>query len=76
MAEQIYQNGSNDIPLINQMAVLSQSEPMPEHSIPVRGYDFSSGVDYHMLLQSFKTTGFQATHFGMAVEELNRMAST
>lgn len=46
---------------------------MPEGSIPVLGYDFSPGLDYHHLLQSFRTTGFQATNFGLAVDEIGKM---
>ena len=37
------------------------------------GYDFNEGIDYHKLLETYKTSGFQATHFGLAVEELNKM---
>ncbi len=39
----------------------------------VQGYDFNAGVDYHALLQSYKYSGFQATNFGLAVEEINRL---
>ncbi|XP_019640811.1 PREDICTED: deoxyhypusine synthase-like [Branchiostoma belcheri] len=54
-------------------AVLVQSEEMPADSVVVSGYDFSNGVDYHALLQTYLTSGFQATSFGRAVEEINRM---
>ena len=54
-------------------AVLAVSDPVSEDSQEVRGYDFSNGVDYRALLASYRTTGFQATHFGKAVEEINRM---
>jgi deoxyhypusine synthase len=46
---------------------------MPEGSVTVEGYDFNNGVDYHKILQSYLRTGYQATNFGRAVEELNRM---
>jgi len=39
----------------------------------VKGYDFANGVDFDALFQSFKTVGFQATNFALAVEELNAM---
>lgn len=39
----------------------------------VVGYDWSKGLDYHKLLQSYLTTGFQATNFGLAVNEINKM---
>ena len=41
----------------------------------MKGYDFNQGVDYHALLQSYKYSGFQATNFGLAVEEINKMIS-
>ncbi|XP_014666528.1 PREDICTED: deoxyhypusine synthase-like [Priapulus caudatus] len=60
-------------PCIAQQAVLVKSEAMPSNAQVVRGYDFSNGVDYHALLQSYLTVGFQATNFGLAVEEINKM---
>ncbi|KAL1501346.1 hypothetical protein ABEB36_006681 [Hypothenemus hampei] len=42
----------------------------------VQGYDkWSQGVDYNELLESYVRTGFQATNFGLAVEEINKMLS-
>ena len=38
-----------------------------------QGYDWSQGLDYEKLLSSYLTTGFQATSFGLAVQEINRM---
>lgn len=54
-------------------AVLKHSSALPPESAQVRGYDFSRGVDYHALLQAFGTTGFQATNFGRAVQQVNAM---
>ena len=62
-----------DIPQMVKDAILMASDPVPEDSVEVRGYDFSDGVNYRALLESFRTTGFQATHFGRAVEEINEM---
>ena len=42
------------------------------YSLPI-GYEFNAGVDHDALLQSFLRTGFQATNFGRAVEEIDRM---
>lgn len=61
------------VPDVFQEAVLVKSEPMPADAVVVRGYDFSGPLDHHLLLQSFRTTGFQATNFGLAVEEINKM---
>jgi len=46
---------------------------MPEGSETVKGYDFNKGIDYHALLQTYKYSGFQATNFGLAVEEIEKM---
>ncbi|XP_038234375.1 deoxyhypusine synthase isoform X2 [Dermochelys coriacea] len=54
-------------------AVLKPSAGLPEESLQVRGYDFDRGLDHRALLQSYLTTGFQATSFGQAVQEINRM---
>ena len=32
-------------------------------------------VDYERLLQTYRHIGFQAAHFGLAVDEINRMIS-
>ncbi|CAG5116704.1 unnamed protein product [Candidula unifasciata] len=60
-------------PEIATEAVLVKSDPMPESSEIVRGYDFSEGVDYHKLFESMSRTGFQATSLGQAITEINRM---
>ena len=63
-------------PSVVQEAVLVKSEPMPpEFSTKVTGYVFERDgpVDYHALLQSYRTSGFQATNFGLAVEEITKM---
>ncbi len=54
-------------------AVLAPSESMPEDAETVAGYDFDSGRDLDGLLGSLLRTGFQATSFGRAVAEINRM---
>lgn len=64
---------SGDLASAATEAVLFSSTPMPEGSVTVRGYDFNKGVDYSALLATYKTSGFQATNFGLAVEEINKM---
>jgi len=54
-------------------AVFVQSQEMPEGASIVKGYDFNNGVDYHALLASYATSGFQASNFGAAVKEINKM---
>jgi len=63
--------GAGEIPAVAADAVLVKSEKLT--SAIVEGYDFSKGVDYEALLDSYMTTGFQAHNFGKAVKEINRM---
>lgn len=64
------------VPVETTSAVLSASEPLPEGMPIVRGYDFHhENVDFNLLLNSYATSGFQATHFGQAVEIINSMLS-
>jgi len=62
-----------ELPGIVKDAVLIQSKPMPKDALTVEGYDFNEGINYEKLLGSMKRTGFQALHFGQAVDEINRM---
>lgn len=41
--------------------------------IPVKGYEFNHGVDYGKLLDSFASTGFQATAFADAERVIQKM---
>ncbi|GLG99265.1 Putative deoxyhypusine synthase [Gryllus bimaculatus] len=37
------------------------------------GYDFNKGINYHALLETYLSSGFQATYFGQAVDEVRKM---
>ncbi|XP_043480314.1 probable deoxyhypusine synthase [Leptopilina heterotoma] len=54
-------------------AVLLKSAPLPSATPVVKGFDWNSGVDYDALLKSYALSGFQATNFGLAVEEIQKM---
>lgn len=65
---------SDKIPAVAKEAVLVPAAPLsPENFTKVEGYDFNKGVNYHNLLQSYATSGFQATNFGKAVQIINTM---
>ena len=64
---------ASEVPGVAADAVLVKSESMPEGSKTVAGYDFEDGGDANKVLESMLYTGFQATSFGQAVEEVNRM---
>ena len=58
---------------LSRQAVLKQSSDLPVQPVEVIGYDFNSGINYSELFKSFLTTGFQATSFGLAINEINKM---
>ncbi|MEM4605631.1 MAG: deoxyhypusine synthase [Candidatus Pacearchaeota archaeon] len=43
------------------------------NNISIKGYDFDEGLDYSKLLDSYLTTGGQATNFSKAVEIMKKM---
>ena len=65
--------GETDVPGVAAEAVLVKSVAMDPSTKSVLGYDFESGRDMDKLLESMLYTGFQATSFGQAVEEIRRM---
>ena len=58
---------------VMQQTDKNASEKLSSESYEIKGYDLNQGLDYSKLLQSYLTTGFQATNFGKAVNEVNRM---
>lgn len=62
-------------PSVAMEAVLKPSCDLPEDMPKIKGYDFNQGVDHQALLKSYLTTGFQASRFGLAVQEINNMVS-
>ncbi len=39
----------------------------------IKGYDFDKGVNYGEIIDSFSSTGFQASHFSKAISIINEM---
>lgn len=60
---------------IGKDAVLRKSEKLPDETPIVKGYEWNKGIDYNQLLGSYLHSGFQATNFGLAVNEINKMVS-
>lgn len=56
-------------------AVLTPTTTDLTDKAAVIGYDFNQGLDYERLLQSYLTTGFQATNLALAVQRVNEMLS-
>jgi deoxyhypusine synthase len=53
--------------------VFKESENLDGKCLKIQGYDFNRGVDYHQLLKSMLTTGFQASNLADAIEVVNQM---
>ena len=80
-------SGSGDAPDASHLDSVRQNvladtaiENFPlEKKVRVAGYDFENDltsegqVDYKLMLESYLTTGFQSTNFGLAVKEINNM---
>jgi len=56
---------------ISREAILKESKEVD--GIDIKGYDFNGGVDYEKILDSFLSTGFQASHFSKAIEIIKKM---
>ena len=41
--------------------------------ISIQGYDFNQGVNYERIIESFGSTGFQASHFAQGMRITNKM---
>lgn len=62
------------IPSVSASAVLGESASMPAGSIQCRGHDFSeSSLLLDSIMDSMRTTGFQATNVGLAVEQIKEL---
>lgn len=68
-------SGQQQIPNLAQQAVLVKSELEDEfkNRTVIKGYDFNDGLRYDELFQSYRSTGFQASHFGQSIDLINRM---
>ncbi|CAL9693450.1 unnamed protein product [Knipowitschia caucasica] len=64
---------ADQAPSVAKEAVLKPSCELPKDILKIKGYDFNQGVDLQAVLKSYLTTGFQASSFGFAVQEINNM---
>lgn len=60
-------------PSIAKDAVLCESEQLPKDTPIIKGFEWNNGINHEELLNSYLHSGFQATNFGKAVQELNKM---
>ncbi|MCX6708689.1 MAG: deoxyhypusine synthase [Candidatus Woesearchaeota archaeon] len=48
-------------------------ESYEPEGLSIKGYDFNLGVDYDKIIDSFSSTGFQASHLARAIELVRQM---
>ena len=60
-------------PEISKDAVLQESIPLPKDTPVVKGYIWKWPINYDELFETYIHSGFQATNFGKAVNEINKM---
>ena len=53
--------------------ILRMPEGNLESNIFIKGYDFNNKLDYSKLIDSYFTTGYQATHLAEAIEIIKKM---
>lgn len=64
---------AENITNVLQEAVLKKTNDKTFLKEKVEGYEWNEGLDYSKLLESYLRSGFQATNFGKAINEINRM---
>src|SRR5690606_37189535 len=69
--------GAQAPPAAATSAVLVPGNELPEGEYEVRGYEFEAGkkVEWNELMDSYLTTGYQGSHLGKAIKEVERMRS-
>jgi deoxyhypusine synthase len=70
-------SGGQAPPAAATSAVLVPGNELPEGEYVVKGYEFQFGkkVNWDELMDSYLTTGYQGTHLGKAILEVERMRS-
>ncbi|KAL3825236.1 hypothetical protein ACJIZ3_021265 [Penstemon smallii] len=63
----------DSLPESVRSAVFKESESLDGACVKIEGYDFNKGVNYHDLLKSMVSTGFQASNLGDAIQLVNQM---
>ena len=53
--------------------ILRSPKKETKASVEIKGYDFNNGVDYDKIIDSYFTTGFQATNLAEAIEIIKKM---
>uniref|UniRef100_A0A0N5BFB9 deoxyhypusine synthase n=1 Tax=Strongyloides papillosus TaxID=174720 RepID=A0A0N5BFB9_STREA len=54
-------------------AVLKEAKIFDHSKIKIEGYDFNKGINYEAILDSYISTGLQASHLGKAIEQIKEM---
>ena len=62
-----------DIPSVSASAVLGESESLPKGTPQCRGHDFAESSLLDHIMESMRTTGFQATNVGLAIDQIKQL---
>uniref|UniRef100_A0AC35TUS5 Deoxyhypusine synthase n=1 Tax=Rhabditophanes sp. KR3021 TaxID=114890 RepID=A0AC35TUS5_9BILA len=63
----------DDLEMARAAVLMEEAAPFQHDNIEIKGYDFNNGVDYSAILDSYMTVGFQASHLGKAINQINEM---
>lgn len=55
-----------------KQSVLVKSDDSMQKEV-IKGYDFNEGINYDKMFDSYSKLGFQSTHFGKAIDIVNKM---
>jgi deoxyhypusine synthase len=72
-SEKETKESKDSVPSVSEDAVLVHSAPVPEGTEIARGPEFNDPDFFTKFMDSFRFMGFQATSFGLAVDEINQM---
>ena len=61
------------VPSVSATAVLGESAALPPNMKPCTGHDFNESNDIDSILQSYISTGFQATNLALAIQQVQQM---
>ncbi len=62
--------GSKNADIGKKNVLFDSKEP---EGISIKGYEFNNGVDYNKIIDSYLSTGFQASHLSKAIGIINKM---
>lgn len=66
---------SDDKHLKAKKHIFQKSDELEGPKVEIRGLDFNSSVNLSQLLESYHSTGYQATNLSISMDIINKMVS-